>query len=719
MVSQSDLLTFARSLPEGLPFTPILRGKQPDHSYEPHPGKAHKGIADLDLAIRGGSTFTGIGLWCGPHSRLVILDVDTNLVMTLEEFGDDLAKAPCITSPRKGAGKYPFRIPAGEDLDKLHGVSLTASGRGFEILWGPARQGVVFGDYPANDHAPDGGSYSLSGSLDNIPPAPEWMLALMRRAKEDDATSTGVLNLKYGGIRRPLEHTRKVITGCLSVLSADMEYGAWIQVGMAIHSALPGEEGLRFWRDWSKLSTLHATAWETEDLCTPKWDTFRRGKTSIASLIWMADQLDKRRERFDAETRDKLAEDEQAEKDTFADLMVKIEAVYAMPNPAEADYELEKIRQQFVRADKGFLDSLYITNMMHNRQPPLQTMQVFMEQDFILDYIIPDVLYAPSIVLIHAAPGEGKTQAALAISKTIVRSEPISIRGRRMPVAGGRVLIAQNDQNSLILQEMFVQHGFTPEDDVYVRNGFNLRDRAGVLETLTQLKPRFVVIDSLSACSVGSPHSENAKEFADPLYFLAKANGTLFPACCIFVVHHSNKNGGHRGTSAITAAVDEVIKLRLPDENEVALGGPDMRVLNFEKSRSGRGGTHLNMVMNSDLSFTLSDPQRPEEGPRTSRIETIQVKILAALRDAYPHDLTTWEIAEQSHTADGSIRPNLARMLKRGLIARGPDRPMLDAHGRTQKTSSYVAVLSSHITTTDVPPLPLEPEEDDHWTPDE
>jgi hypothetical protein len=712
MVSQSDLFDFARSLPEGLHFTPIFGGKRPDHSYEPHPGKTHKGIADLDLAIRQGhADYTGIGLWCNRITRLAILDVDCNLAMTLEQFGDDLALAPCIRSPRKNAGKYLFRVDKDEDFDTLHGVSLAASGKGFEILWGPARQGVVFGDYGPNDHAPDGGVYTLEGDIQNIPPAPGWMLAMMRQARESDIATTGVLELKYGGQRRPLEHTRNIIRGCLSVLSPDLGYDAWLAIGMSIHSAMPGEEGLDFWRNWSKQSVVYAEQWESgEDVCARKWATFKRGKTTIGTIMWWGDKYDRMRTRFDEDTRARLAEDELKEKDSFEDLMQKLEVIYNhIDDPAMADHELEVLRANYPRCDRGFLDSLYVSHMQYKSSPPMQTGSEFMDEVFEADYIVPDVFYAPSVVLLYAEPGAGKTQAALAIGKTVMRSTDISIRGRKMPVAGGTLLIAQNDQNNMVLQEMLVQHGYKVGDDFYVRNGFSIRDRAGAIRMLNEVKPRFVIIDSLSACSIGSPYSENAKEFADPLYFLAKGNGTLFPACCILVIHHSNKQGGHRGTIAITAAVDETMKMRLPDDEEIRVNGPDMRVLNFEKSRCGRGGTHLNMVMNTDLSFTLSDPERPAETPRTSRVETIQVKVLDALREAFPHDQTVWELCNTTHTADTSVRPNLARMVKRGLIAKGPEREELARDGKVRKVSSYVAVLSSHISTTDVAPLPLEP----------
>ena len=79
---------------------------------------------------------------------------------------------------------------------------------------------------------------------------------------------------------------------------------------------------------------------------------------------------------------------------------------------------------------------------------------------------------------------------------------------------------------------------------------------------IDEIKPAMVVIDSLIGCSSGDAFDENKSAFAAPLYWLTKNNGNLFNKTTILIIHHSNKQGGFRGTSAIRDAVDETWALK-------------------------------------------------------------------------------------------------------------------------------------------------------------
>ena len=63
--------------------------------------------------------------------------------------------------------------------------------------------------------------------------------------------------------------------------------------------------------------------------------------------------------------------------------------------------------------------------------------------------------------------------------------------------------------------------------------------------------------DTLSSASDAGV-DENKKEAAEPLYWLNTKNGVLWPACAIIIIHHDNKEGGYRGSTAIRAAVSEM-----------------------------------------------------------------------------------------------------------------------------------------------------------------
>ena len=81
---------------------------------------------------------------------------------------------------------------------------------------------------------------------------------------------------------------------------------------------------------------------------------------------------------------------------------------------------------------------------------------------------------------------------------------------------------------------------------------------------------------------------ENKAEFAQPLLWINSNNGELWDALIIFIIHHSNAHGGHRGSSAIGAAVGEVWKLEAPGEDSTL--SPDQRIITVQGRAMGGFG---------------------------------------------------------------------------------------------------------------------------------
>ena len=109
-------------------------------------GKAWKEkltVNDSLLMIeRDPDTFKAIGVFTGPRSDgLVMFDVDKNLGAIEKKWGKDLKKAPKVTSLKKNAAKFIFKVPQ-ELWSDLEAISHTAAGHeGWEVLWGG--QGVI------------------------------------------------------------------------------------------------------------------------------------------------------------------------------------------------------------------------------------------------------------------------------------------------------------------------------------------------------------------------------------------------------------------------------------------------------------------------------------------------------------------------------------------------------------------------------------------------
>ena len=202
-----------------------------------------------------------------------------------------------------------------------------------------------------------------------------------------------------------------------------------------------------------------------------------------------------------------------------------------------------------------------------------------------------------------------------------------------------------------------------------IQTDWQLQRYAQFIKLMKKHQPKLVVIDSLIGCSGGRAFDENKSDFATPLYWLTKNNGVLFPKATILIVHHANKNGGFRGTSAIRDAVDETWALRKPTDEERGVVGAHSRLITIEKSRSGRMGTQLVMQMQDDLSFTISD-FTPEVDETNTSPASVTDRVLQKLRVVYPESRTKDDLVCDK-LIDGkpaAIHKSLQRLEKRGLI---------------------------------------------------
>ena len=137
-------LNLANFLVEGLVYAPIYKknatmvsgrkatGKNPlEESWD-----RDFGPADVERALRKNNNLQAVGIYTGIRGKgIVILDVDGDLKGLQKQWGHTLKGAPKITSTKKNAAKYLFRIP--ENLwseVKGHGLRKD-EGSEYEILW--------------------------------------------------------------------------------------------------------------------------------------------------------------------------------------------------------------------------------------------------------------------------------------------------------------------------------------------------------------------------------------------------------------------------------------------------------------------------------------------------------------------------------------------------------------------------------------------------------
>ena len=706
-----NLQQFVKMLPKHLVYAPIYRkgveikskegkileatGKNPyGESYE-------RNFSPDDVTYvleKYPDRFGAIGLFTGLKGKgLVILDVDKNLAIHKKKWGNTLNGAPCITSTKKNAAKYIFNVP--EELwSSVKGRFLSEhTSTCYEILWN--RQGVIFGSYPGSATSSEG-NYGFEGDLDNIPTAPDWLIAEMKSLKANEEKAGFVKN-RSGLVLsdRTEDEKAQIIQECLSVIptkgAGSREH--WLYVGMAIHSELPNDVGLELWSVWSKNDPDYINDWDKHNPCEAVWKSFKGSGRGIGSLIFDADEVDPKRLRFTPASLD-IVQKAQNElmvrtrrvKMSFQDVKKEYMRICEeVADPGEQDFLMHQLAVDNEFKDLERLESCLMSSEAFDLGSEEMTASELDAEDLSRSYVIPEILPTPAVLLLYGAGGDGKSMAAWALAKHISLGLPFEVQNNIVPIKKGKVLILNADQPKVQLREQLREQDYKMDDNTVVINGFQIKREYYFAQLIKKHKPTLVVIDSLIGSSAGRAFDENKSSFASPLYRITNNNGHSFPATTILVIHHANKQGGFRGTSSIRDAVDETWKLSKPDKELSEQLGTNTRIIRVEKSRFSRMGSCLLLKQLSDLSFELKDYKPKVEN---SSPASIIDRILEKLRTVYPEtrsriDLNADPLIGGNVTA---IRKSLERLVDRGLIRIWEQKPSVNG-GRP--TNYYKAIL--------------------------
>lgn len=195
-----------------------------------------------------------------------------------------------------------------------------------------------------------------------------------------------------------------------------------------------------------------------------------------------------------------------------------------------------------------------------------------------VDWVIKDVAAVGHLTLLVGAPGMGKSFLMLALAA--------GVAGGGVPVAGfdcdyGGVVVfdAENGQNE-IHRRVHTLDLFRNTRIADVSGGFSvIRDIEEIYDAAVPAPVKLVVLDSLRtlAPEVDENSSDEVTMMLSRLQSMARESGV---ACVI--LHHLNKSGDFRGSGAMTA-VPEVVMRMYGDPND----SYNRRSLSWEKFRLG------------------------------------------------------------------------------------------------------------------------------------
>ena len=654
-----NLVEFVRSLPRDWATAPIYaKGVVMPNGREAC-GKSPLGRAsreDITPEATAGyiekapETFQAVGAYTGQRSGgLVIFDVDLNLGSIQEKWGADLQKAPQIRSPKPNAAKFLFYVPEDQWLNVADLSHAAAGHEGWEVLWG--RQGLLFGAYK------DGGEYTFEGDVNAIPDAPEWLLERMReqhRKLNQRDTGRKLKDTRYSN--RSREEKIAIAQSCLSVIEprgANSEQ-FWWKIGAMIHSELPNEDGLKLWEEWSRRDNEYAHDWDNgQNPCADRWESgFRSDGLGFGSLIHQADLVDRDRKRFQRDDIARLVAEIEATPIKYKPEFLTGEEVLAraeelertIENPALLDQAKTALAAEAGRHREGAaaVDRLLDTHLAFQRNSEYKARDLSELDDSDFDYIIPGILPKPWLLLVHADGGTGKSAMCQTLCKHISQAKPFEVYGALEKLPKGRCLWLNGDQSERIVRRQFAAIGVESGVDVvgewdmqwYRRfckiQGGGVDDKGNY----TPGKYDLIVIDSLDGCNDSNPYEENRREYALPLKRLARRNSQDFGACTIIVIHHNNRNGAFRGTSAIKAAVDETWNMqKIPLDQTVEMGVPvSSRLITVEKSRDDREGHQMIFSLMGDFTYKISEVPETENTVKFPTPNQLFKDVLALMR---------------------------------------------------------------------------------------
>ena len=173
-----------------------------------------------------------------------------------------------------------------------------------------------------------------------------------------------------------------------------------------------------------------------------------------------------------------------------------------LDNPAEMNYSLNALALQAGYRDQAALEKLIVDQIQFDGATGLMGAQDLMDSDQERNYLIPDVLPHPSVVLIYGAGGDGKSMSAWTIAKHIATGAPFIVRGKPVPVKKGPVLLLNGDQPLVQLKEQLQEVDYPADSETFIQTDWQLQRYAQFVKLMKDIKPKLVVIDSLIGLSL-------------------------------------------------------------------------------------------------------------------------------------------------------------------------------------------------------------------------
>jgi hypothetical protein len=718
--ADAALLAAVRRLPDKAWFNVVWRKGAKTPEGQEHRGKApyqgpYKRRTPEQCAVlleKRPQDFGAVCVALGPDTGLMCCDIDApEGFRHLEHTYGFSRERPFVTSSKPGATCFKsfYRVEAEEQ----EGLTEVDAGT-YQFLW-HGNIAVILGAYPGSscgNYQPS--VYRLQGDLCEAPQVPHWVLEEMRGRVAKESSFSRALTRLFGGycdnqsdeeaeefIRRQLLYIPPHGTLPEKLEPNASEAGTasgrrwWLTVGMAIHHRLPCEAGLALWRQWSRRDLDYEAEWVSgaaERYMQAQWVSFKReggrGGRAVTpgTLFWLAEQNDPERKRFPEVQREAIgALVEKARQDAgalrHAELIAALQTIYEThaENASLITFKVQELAREYGRT---------VTEIMGlwqaHKQATLQERTGVKSLDDLCqlpgrEYLLPGLVQKAAVYVLAGAGGSGKTSFCGALARLVIEGRSVEVKGKHRPVAKGKVLWVSSDTNDVDFRDVLVNAGlFSVDEEGGYRRlidndvldywpGFQWTMITALERRIAKFKPDLVIIDSLASCNRTTGIDENSAAVANPIYDLQQL--VLDRPVTFFVLHHLNKGGAIRGSTAIEAACSSVWRMARPSDEQCAANSLDVATDRIITPGSKNRGVDQKLLCRLDRVrdvFTILEFY--ERNGRTGN--TCLDRVVALIDGSGPHSTASLCDVVGSEFSRKAIEKALVKATQAGLVRR-------------------------------------------------
>jgi hypothetical protein len=345
------------------------------------------------------------------------------------------------------------------------------------------------------------------------------------------------------------------------------------------------------------------------------------------------------------------------ERRAYEECMHRFREIELKEDPGERVWKIQALAREFHRTEKQIRESYFKSLIAQKLEEPMTREEMRKKHGGGRHWLMRGWIPKQSLILLHAQGGVGKTLYVNHLVRCLASGTDWEEYRVENPVP---ILYIQTDTPPGIMDNYLEQADI--QDDLPIRYHINwqIEHTYQLYKWIKKYGSKFIVIDCLTSINQNTMISENDVEYSRPLLQLRDISKEL--DCTFLIIHHSNAEGGARGTRSLRNTVDELQSLTPVNPQDPT--NPE-RILNWEKSRSRITMKYRMEFTDDDYSWRLLEMNEDEPTNRSTRW-TIQEHFLKNKGVRFVID----ELVNILQLNESTLRKELRQMVKEGMIDR-------------------------------------------------